>query len=97
MAQGRKTGGRTKGTPNKATASIKELAGKHSEEAVKTLLSVMQNTAEPAAARVSAAKEILDRAHGKATQPVSGDDAADPIRTVTEIILSAPGYDDSSD
>ena len=67
MAKGHKTGGRQKGTPNKITADIKALAGKHSPAAVKELVRIM-GSSESDAARVAAAKELLDRAHGKAHQ-----------------------------
>ena len=71
MAAGRKTGGRTKGTPNKATADVRVLAGQYGEKAIKTLAKIMECEEQPAAARVSAAKEILDRAYGKAPQPLA--------------------------
>lgn len=62
-----KTGGRLKGTPNKATADVKAVAQKYTPQAVETLVSIMQ-ASESDAARVAAAKEILDRGHGKAHQ-----------------------------
>jgi hypothetical protein len=34
------------------------------------------------AARVAAAQALLDRGWGKPTQPVSGDDEAEPIRMI---------------
>lgn len=68
---GERRGGRKKGTPNKATAAIKEIAGKYTEQAVNTLVSILAGgEGIPAAAQVAAAKEILDRAHGKPTQAV---------------------------
>jgi hypothetical protein len=69
MAQGRKTGGRVKGTLNKATADVKEAAQKYTGEAVDALATIMR-TSESDAARVAAIKEILDRGHGKARQPL---------------------------
>jgi hypothetical protein len=47
------------------------LAGQYGEKALKTLAKIMESNNEPAAARVSAAKEILDRAYGKAPQPIA--------------------------
>lgn len=73
MAAGRKTGGRTKGTPNKATASIKEAAQAFTNDALNVLAQVMKDEAQPAAARVSAASAILDRGHGKPKQSVDVD------------------------
>lgn len=68
---GERRGGRRKGTPNKATAAIKEIAGQYTQQAVDTLVSVLAGgEGIPAAAQVAAAKEILDRAHGKPAQAV---------------------------
>ena len=72
MAQGRKTGGRVAGTPNKATAEIKAIAGMHSVEVVDILIGLARN-ADSDAAKVAACREILDRAHGKASQRVDVD------------------------
>lgn len=73
MPKGRKTGGRKAGTPNKATADVKAIAGQYSAEAVEMLIQIAR-TAESDAARVSAIKELLDRAHGKAPQAIVGGD-----------------------
>lgn len=81
-----KTGGRKKGTPNKATASLKEMARQYTEEALEALVGVLRDS-ETDAAKVSAAKEILDRGYGKATTVVAGDDEGGPIRAITEIRL----------
>jgi hypothetical protein len=72
MAKGKKTGGRVAGTPNKATQDIKAAARIHGPNALKVLSSLMLS-AESEQARIAAAKEILDRAYGKATQPVGED------------------------
>lgn len=72
MAKGKKTGGRVAGTHNKATRDIKEAARAHGPAALKTLSSLMMNAASEQA-RIAAAKEILDRAYGKATQPLGED------------------------
>jgi uncharacterized protein YfcZ (UPF0381/DUF406 family) len=72
MAAGRKTGGRQKGTPNKATADIKALAMKHAEDAMKELARLATG-AESEAARVAAIKELFDRGFGKAKQGVDLD------------------------
>lgn len=66
---GERRGGRQAGVPNKATAAIRDIAGQYTEAAVNTLVSILAGgEGIPAAAQVAAAKEILDRAHGKATQ-----------------------------
>jgi hypothetical protein len=61
--------GRPKGVRNKATADVKALAGQYSEVAIKELAR-LATSAESEAARVSAIKELLDRAHGRPTQAV---------------------------
>jgi len=84
MAKGRKTGGRQAGTPNKATADVKAVAGQYSTEAVEILIGIAR-ASESDAARVSAVREILDRAHGKAPQAIIGDEDQ-PIKTIMEIV-----------
>ena len=65
MAKGIKTGGRQAGTPNKSTADMREAAQQYTADALQTLVDVMQDAGQPAAARISAATAILDRGHGK--------------------------------
>lgn len=67
MAYGRKTGGRVAGTPNKATAEIKALAGVYSAETIEILIGIARN-ADSDAAKVAACRELLDRGHGKPMQ-----------------------------
>lgn len=62
---------------------IRKLCQDRSESAVLVLDEVMNNPEESGAARVSAAKEILDRGHGKAAQPLVGSLEDAPIQTVT--------------
>ena len=69
---GRRPGsGRKKGTANKVTAEIKELAQKYGPEAIAELAS-LATKAETEAARVAAIKELLDRGYGRAVQPIEG-------------------------
>jgi hypothetical protein len=63
----RPNSGRKKGSPNKVTAEIKEIANQYGEQALLTLVNLM-HTANSDSTKVMAAKEILDRAYGKATQ-----------------------------
>jgi hypothetical protein len=72
MAAGRKTGGRVKGVPNKATADVKAAAQEHTAEAIAALATIMRDS-ESDAAKVAAIKEILDRGHGKARQALDVD------------------------
>lgn len=66
----RKTGGRKKGTPNKATADIKAIAQPYGPDAVDALVKIMKNEEAPEAARVRAASELLDRGYGKPKQSI---------------------------
>ena len=77
--KGRKTGGRVKGVPNKATREIKALAQKYTLDALNALVQVMQNS-ESDAARVAAARELLDRGHGKAAQAITGEGGSGPVQ-----------------
>ena len=65
--KGKKTGGRQPGSLNKVTAEIKDLAGEHGPTAFKELVRLATD-AKAEATRVSACKEILDRAYGKSPQ-----------------------------
>lgn len=68
---GERRGGRKKGTPNKATRELKELARDYTADALTTLEQVMKGS-ESDAARVAAAKEFLDRGYGRAAQAHTG-------------------------
>lgn len=81
---GERRGGRQKGTPNKATAEIREIARQHGAAAVERLAYLMTR-AESEQAQVAACKELLDRAYGKPAQAIVGDDEA-PVKTVMEIV-----------
>ncbi len=78
MAKGQKTGGRTKGTLNKATKDVKELARRRGPAVIEGFWRLF-NEADSDAAKIAAGKEILDRAYGKATQPIAGDDTLPAI------------------
>ncbi len=65
-----KSGGRQKGTLNKATREIKALAQQYAPEALKELARLVKH-AQSESARVAAIKELLDRAYGKAPQAVT--------------------------
>lgn len=63
--KGTKTGGRKAGTPNKSTADLREAAQQFTADALQTLVDVMKDDGQPAAARISAATAVLDRGHGR--------------------------------
>ena len=56
--------GRPKGVPNKATRDVREAAQKFTTEALLALAKIMRK-GESEQARVAAARELLDRGHGK--------------------------------
>ncbi len=61
----RKKAGRKPGSPNKATAAIRALAGEHADKAIDILAELMEGQDTPAAARITAAKELLERGFGR--------------------------------
>ena len=63
--KGKKTGGRKAGTPNKATASLRESAQEFTGEALDTVVAIMRDPETPATTKLSAATAILDRGYGK--------------------------------
>jgi hypothetical protein len=64
---------------------LKEEAGKHAGEALDTLLELMRNSASDPV-RIAAARELLDRAHGKpkSEQVGSGDSLQEMVRAAFE-------------
>lgn len=92
MAEGKKTGGRQKGTPNKTTKAVKDAIA----EAAEALGGVDR--------LVDWAKEdpLNERAFWATIYPkllplqISGD-PENPLRTITRIELVAPGHDDNSE
>lgn len=56
----------------KADIRVRELARAQTENAIATLVRVMEDGKAPPAARVAASSVILDRGWGKATQPIEG-------------------------
>lgn len=56
---------------------VKELARQHAPEAMRKLVELVGHS-DPRVAR-AAAVDVLDRAYGKPTQPIAGDDDAPPI------------------
>ena len=61
----RQRSGRKPGSPNKATVAIRSLAGGHAGSAINMLVNLMEDQDTPAAARISAAKELLERGFGR--------------------------------
>jgi hypothetical protein len=88
MAKGYKTGGREAGTPNKATASIREAAQQYTETAIQTLVEVMSDETAPHAARVAAANSLLDRGHGKPRQELDVDHKGELTHLIVKFVDS---------
>lgn len=88
MASGGKRpgAGRPPGRPNKITADVRALAQKHCETAIIELATILTSS-ENDQARIAAAKELLDRGYGKATQhtEITGKDGA-PIEQRTVVV-----------
>lgn len=77
---GERRGGRQKGSTNKTKKDTREIFLAHGPEAVQTIIDLMKNSRHDNV-RLGAANSLLDRAYGKPTQPISGDNDADPITT----------------
>ena len=75
-----KTGGRQKGTPNKATVEVRTLAQDYGPDAIEELHRLSREAGSEAA-RVSACNAILERAYGKA--PTSAPIVIDLPKTET--------------
>ena len=93
MATRPKTGGRVAGTPNRATADVKALAGNYTAQALETLASIMNDVEQSAAARVAAANSLLDRAHGKPRQEIEhAGSEPEPLTVIIRELVRPPGY-----
>lgn len=84
---GERRGGRQKGTPNKATASLKDVAREYTEKAVNTFIACIDSAEAPWPAKVAAASAILDRGYGKPSTVLAGDEDGGPVSLVTKIEL----------
>ncbi len=69
----------------KVIAEVRDLAREQTDKAVKTLISIMDNSKAADAARAAAANSLLDRGWGRPAQVVSGD-PENPHKLVVEII-----------
>lgn len=72
MAHGgsRKGAGRPPGALNKITKEVRELAQEYTGEAIEVIVKIMRDPEH--SGQLAAARELLDRGHGKPTQPVDG-------------------------
>ena len=70
----------------KKTAELKDEAGKYAREAVLALVGLMRDSGSDAV-RVAAARELLDRAHGKSkteSGTVAGESLQEMVRAAFE-------------
>ena len=66
------------------SAHVSELARAQTDACIETLVKIRDNTRAPAAARIAAVKELLDRGYGKARHDVTlGSDS----ERATEIVV----------
>jgi hypothetical protein len=91
---GVRTGGRQKGTPNKVTAEVKVIAQKHGPAAIARLARIMKGSKNEIAV-IAACREILDRAYGKARQPleVGGFNGAPTVKVTIVKSATRTGVD----
>ena len=80
--------GRKKGSLNKVTQDLQGMAQVYTKDALRVLVEIAKDDKAPKPARVSAAVAILDRAHGKPTQAITGEGGKDLIAPVLNVILS---------
>jgi hypothetical protein len=85
MAKGLKTGGRKAGVPNKATRELREIAQPYAPKAIAMLCRIMQRS-ENDMARVSAARELLDRGYGRPVNSGTQIDASNTSNTQVNIV-----------
>lgn len=83
--------GRPKGSRNRTTKACEAVAREHAPRMFEVLAEVANDATEPAAARVAAAKAVLDRAYGRPRQSVEVGGAQDlPALTVEFVGPGAP-------
>lgn len=96
MAKGQKTGGRRAGTPNKTPREDRTLAQKFGPKAIEQIAAMAglakdeKGKAEAEATRLGALNAILDRAYGKPSQPIGGDDDMPAIRAALKVAFVGP-------
>ena len=79
--------GRKPGKLSAAKRELKELAREHVPAMLKALVQIAKES-DSDAARVSAIKEVIDRAYGKAPQALTGEDGG-PVKQVLEVVWAA--------
>ena len=75
---------------------VKEMARKHTEQAIVVLATVMNDETAKPGERVAAANALLDRGYGKPAQAIVGEEDAPPIVTNLRVELIKPVVDPAS-
>jgi len=83
----RKSAGRPKGSLNKTTRHIKYAAARYGDECIECLVRIIQRSNSDRN-KIAAARELLDRGFGKATQAVTH--ASDPDQPL-QLVFSWQG------
>ena len=85
----KRIGGRQKGTPNKITATMREMARPYGKKALLVLRRLL--TSDNEQIRLAAAKELIDRGHGKAQQVIenTGTQTVEIVTTDTDLARRA--------
>lgn len=90
---GERRGGRKAGTPNKVTSTLKEYAEPFTVEAIDGLVALARDAKTPAAARVAAWREVLDRGAGKPHQALTIDQPPEVPKVVNFVFTKQPDSD----
>ncbi len=79
----------------KVTAEVKELARKHTKDALSTLVKILKDKDAAPAAKVAAANSILDRGYGKPAQisQIEGNADKPVVHKIVREIVHAPNQD----
>jgi hypothetical protein len=80
-------GGRAKGTVNKVTKTIQQLADPYGPEALEILVRIMRKD-KSSMARIAACREVMDRAYGKSSQPLTAPNGSGGL--IIEIMRFVP-------
>ena len=86
---------RQRGNPGgrpKDVGHVRELARRHTPEAIETLAAIMRNSKSDTS-RVAAAQALLNRAWGHPTVSLSGTDGGGPVEHAVRIYLPDNGRD----
>jgi hypothetical protein len=71
------------------------LAQQYTAEALERLADLMRN-AESEQARVAAIRELLDRGHGRPTQPIADEDDGSKAVPTLQVVFVSPDGDNSA-